>query len=145
MGYYDFAAGKGLSGINLRVAVPVTYMFNPAMIVSVGPRVEVRDAALPEQRYANAGINIEAALNLKRVSVDTTFYPYITNFWHTDPFWGQKRSDRSVYIGTVISSDKIRVRGLLPTINPFCSFNGSNVAFYRIRNCGFNIGARKIF
>jgi hypothetical protein len=145
VGYYDFIAGSGLSGMNLRAATPVTYMFNPAMAVSIGPRIEVRDAHLPEQRYANAGLSVDAVMNFKQVNINTTIYPYITQFWRTDPFWGQKRFDKAVYVGTVISSDHVRIRGFLPTLNPFCSFNGSNIAFYRVKNCGFNIGVRKIF
>ena len=145
IGYYDFAQGRGLSGINLRLSAPMTYMLTPAKVLAVGPRIEVRDAKLGEQRYLNVGIYAESVLSFKFVTVDTSIYPYTTQFGHTDPFWGDRRADKALYVGTVISSDRIRIKGVLPTLNPFCAFNGSNIAFYRVNNCGFNIGARKIF
>ncbi|NDJ15043.1 MAG: DUF560 domain-containing protein [Acidobacteriia bacterium] len=142
---YHFLAGSGLSGINYRLSAPATYTFNPAMALSIGPRVEFRDASFAEQRYINAGLDFEAALNFKRVTVAATVYPYRTQFWSTDPFWGKRRSDKALYVGAVISSDRVRVKGLLPTLNPFCALNGSNISYYRVNNCGFNIGVRKIF
>jgi hypothetical protein len=145
VGYYHFLPGDGLSGINYRASAPVTYTFNPAMAVSVGPRFEVRDASFAEQRYVNAGVDFEAALNFKRVTVAATVYPYVTQFWRTDPFWGQRRSDKALYVGAAISSDRVRFRGFLPTLNPFCSLNDSNIAYYRVNNCGFNVGVRQIY
>ena len=145
VGYFKFLAGSGLSGMNYQLSAPFTYTLNPAMALSIGPKLEFRDASFAEQRYINAGVDFEAALNFKQFTVATTVYPYRTQFWGTDPFWGQKRSDKALYLGAVVSSDRVRVKGFLPTLNPFCSLNGSNIAYYRVNNCGFNFGARKIF
>jgi len=145
VGYYDFLAGSGLSGVNVRLSAPVSYMFDPAKVISIGPRVEVRAAKFGEQRYVNVGVYAEAVLNIKRITIDTTVYPYTTQFWRTDPFWGQRRSDKALYMGTAISSDRVRVKGLLPTLNPFCALNGSNISFYKVNNCGVNLGVRRIF
>lgn len=145
VGYYDFVAGQGLSGMNFRLNVPVSYMFDPAKVISVGPRIEMRDAKFGEQRYINAGFYAEAVATVKRVTIDATVYPYTTQFLQTDPFWGQRRSDKALYAGVAISSDRVRLNGLLPTLNPFCALNSSNIGFYKINNCGFNVGVRKIF
>ncbi len=145
LGYYHFLAGSGLSGMNFRLSAPITYTLNPVMTLAIVPRIEFRDASFAEQRYINAGVDFEAELNFKRVTVAATVYPYTTQFWRTDPFWGQRRSDKAIYVGGVISSDRVRVKGLLPTLNPFCSLNSSNISYYRVNNCGFNVGVRKIF
>ncbi len=145
VGYHDFLGGPGLSGMNYRVLAPVTYSPRPTLGFSIGPRVEFRAAAFAEQRYVSAGLALDVAHTGKRLAVSFTAFPYTTQFSAVDPFWGKRRSDTSLYVAAVLSSDRLRVKGVVPTIGPYCGLNRSNIAYYSINNCGVSFGARRIF
>jgi hypothetical protein len=145
VGYHTFQGGAGFSGMNYRVHVPLTYSPKPTLGFSIGPRIEFRDTAYAEQRYISAGLVIDAAYTDKDFAVSASAFPYGTQFWAIDPFWGKRRSDKALYVGAALSSDHLRVRGFVPTLNPYCGLNSSNITYYQVNNCGITFGVRKIF
>jgi hypothetical protein len=145
VGYHSFQGGAGLSGMSYRVHAPVTYSPKPTLGVSIGPRIEFRDTAFAEQRFLSAGLALDAAYTGNAFAVSVTAFPYTTQFWEIDPFWGKRRSDKALFVGAVLSSDHLRVGGFIPTVSPYCGFNSSNITYYKVNNCGISFGARKIF
>jgi hypothetical protein len=145
VGYYTFHGGAGLSGMSYRAHVPLTYSPKPTLGFSIGPRIEFRDTAFAEQRFVSAGLSLDAAYTGKHFAVSATAFPYTTQFWEIDPFWGKRRSDKALFVGAVLSSDYLRVGGFIPTVSPYCGFNSSNITYYKVNNCGISFGARKIF
>ena len=145
VGYHTFQGGAGLSGMSYRAHVPVTYSPQPTLGLSVGPRIEFRDAAFAEQRFVSAGLALDAAYTANDFAISATVFPYTTQLHATDPFWGKRRSDKALFVGAVLSSDHLRVGGFIPTVSPYCGFNSSNITYYKVNNCGISFGARKIF
>lgn len=145
VGYHNFQGGAGLSGMSYRAHIPVTYSPRPTLGFSIGPRIEFRDTAFAEQRFVSAGVGLDAVYTGKHFAVSATAFPYTTQFWAIDPFWGKRRSDKALYVGGVLSSDHLRVGGFIPTVSPYCGFNSSNITYYQVNNCGISFGARKIF
>ena len=145
IGYFDSLVSNGLSGANFRFTGPLAYMIDPAKIISIGPKMEYRNANFAEQKYFTYGIDFEASINFNMVGVDIVVFPKVTDYQGVDPFWGVRRYDKGLYVSAEISSELLRYKGFVPSVGAFCDNERSNIQFFTQNNCGFLTNLRTIY
>jgi hypothetical protein len=145
VGYYNSTVSPAFSGLHYRFGLPVNYSIDPSKIFSIGPKAEFHDSQLSTQRYFTYGIGFDASLRFDFITINTSVMPRITEFASVDPFWGIVRKDRGLFGSIEVSSDYVRYRGYLPSVNAYCNSNGSNVKLYTLNGCGLSFGLSKLF
>lgn len=145
IGYFDSLVSNGYSGANYRFTAPLNYVIDPAKVISIGPKVEYRNANFPDQKYFTYGINFDASINFDMVGVNITVFPKETAYQSVDTFWGIQRVDKGIYVSAEISSERFRYKGYIPSVGVFCDYERSNIQFYTQNSCGVLTNLRTIY
>jgi hypothetical protein len=145
IGYFDSLVANGFSGANYRFTAPFVYTIDPANLISVGPKMEYRNANFVEQKYFTYGLNFQASINFDVIGANFIVFPKITEYQGVDPFWGVRRSDKGLYVSAEISSELFRYKGFIPSIGFYCDYERSDIQYYTQNDCGFLTNLRTVY
>lgn len=135
----------GLTGTSYKLSLPIEMSFNAHRIVTLGLRTERRSAKLSEQAFWAAGPYIENKLDFDFINVSSSLSWRKINYDEADPFWMMRRRDKSFYANISAETDRIQIRGMIPSFGVYCDIAKSNVEFYTARDCGISTNLKKIY
>ena len=143
VGRFISGAGAGLSGWQYDAFVPVVYSPSPAKSFALGPTLLRQGVRFGEQSFYTYGARGVGHWRANTLVIEGLIQGRFSQYDDTDPFWGEKRNDKTLNASVYVNSDRIKVAGLLPTIGGTCDFNWSNIIFFNQHGCALVFEVRR--
>lgn len=97
--------------------------------------------------YSHVSTKVDFGVNLTLANLQMT--PQLsfkqTQFAEFNPFWGNRRKDKTIRPEVAFSSEKIEWKGIRPEVSVFYEWRKSNIDIYEYDQIGGYVNLRKLF